>query len=171
MPLARRRGKTPPVFRYPINVFSTMPFRGADVVPVMVEITVKNGYSIVAPIHWAISLGKIPGDIAERLQNALAVFHADTALFDSPDLRGPAKCAELIVKLGYWLAMGQLAERNFRAWADSIPPDDNAGWDVDLLRDAHGAPFQYVLKMGPLVAHPEACLVQEPVQFLSMAEG
>ena len=138
-----------------------MPFRSADVVPVIVEITVKNGYSIVAPIHWAISLGKIPGDIAERLQNALAVFHADTALFDSPDLRGPAKCAELIVKLGYWLAMGQLSEKEFRIWADCVPPDDNAGWDVDLLHCPNGSHTRRVLKMGPLASKPESCLVQE----------
>ena len=131
----------------------------------------KNSRSIIDPIHWAISLGKIPNDIAERIQNALSAFNANAALFDSPDLRGPAKHAELVVKLGYWLAMGQLTARDFRIWADCIPPDNNAGWDVDLLHAAPGSPFHHVLKMGPLVTHPEACLVQEPAPVFSLSGG
>ena len=121
----------------------------------------KYGISITGPIHWAISLGKIPEDIAQRIQNALSVFRVEADLFDSQQLRGPVKEAELIVKLGYWLAMNQLTEKEFRIWADRIPPDDNAGWDVDLLHAAPESRFRNILKMGPLATNPESCLVQE----------
>ena len=121
----------------------------------------KYGISISGPIHWAISLGKIPGDVAEKIQNALSVFRIEAELFDSENLKGPVKHAELIVKLGYWLAMGQLTEAEFRAWADCIPADDNAGWDVDLLLATPHSPLPRILKMGPLATSPEACLVQE----------
>ena len=121
----------------------------------------KYGKSILGPIHWAISLGKIPDDVARWIRDSISVFQEDTAMFDSAELRGPAKRAELVVKLGYWLAMGQLTEKEFRLWADCIPPDDNAGWDVDLLHAAPGSTFRYVLKMGPLATHPDACLVQD----------
>ena len=121
----------------------------------------KYGISISGPIHWAISLGKIPEDIAQRIQSALSVFRVEAELFDSQQLRGPAKQAELVVKLGYWLAMNQLTEKEFRTWADRIPLDDNAGWDVDLLHAAPDSPMRHVLKMGPLDTKSEACLVQE----------
>ncbi len=122
---------------------------------------VRYGISISGPIHWAISLGRIPDDIAQRIQHALSPFRIDADLFDSENLRGPAKQAELIVKLGYWLAMGQLTDKEFRTWAERIPPEDNAGWDVDLLHAAPGSGIRHVLKMGPLATKPEACLVQE----------
>ena len=48
-----------------------------------------------------------------------------------------------------------------RTWADRIPLDDNAGWDVDLLRAAPGSQMRHILKMGPLGTQSEACLVQE----------
>ena len=121
----------------------------------------KYGISISGPIHWAISLGKIPEDIAQRIQSALSVFRVEAELFDSQYLRGSAKQAELVVKLGYWLAMNQLTEKEFRIWADCIPPEDNAGWDVDLLRAASDSQMRHVLKMGPLGTQPEACLMQE----------
>lgn len=121
----------------------------------------KYDISISGPIHWAITMGKISGDIARQIQASLAVFRVDGDLYDSVDLRGPVKQAELIVKLGYWLAMGQLSEKEFREWADCIPPDDNAGWDVDLLHCPSGSQTRRVLKMGPLASRPEACLVQE----------
>ena len=124
----------------------------------------KYSISISGPIHWAISLGKIPEDIAQRIQNALSVFRVEADLFDSQQLRGPVKEAELIVKLGYWLAMNQLTEKEFRIWADRIPPDDNAGWDVDLLHAAPDSSMRHVLKMGPLGTRPEACLMQEAVR-------
>lgn len=123
----------------------------------------KYGISISGPIHWAISRGKIPNDIAQRIQSALSVFRVDAELFDAQHLRGSAKQAELIVKLGYWLAMDQLTEKEFRIWADCIPPEDNAGWDVDLLHGPNGSQTHRVLKMGPLASRPEACLVQETV--------
>ena len=125
------------------------------------EIDMKYGISISGPIHWAISLGKIPDDIVQRIQSALSVFRVDAELFDDQHLRGPAKQAELIVKLGYWLAMNQLTEKEFRIWADCIPPEDNAGWDVDLLHASPDSQVRHVLKMGPLATQPEACLVQE----------
>ena len=121
----------------------------------------KYSISISGPIHWAISLGKIPEDIAQRIQNALSVFRVEADLFDSQQLRGPVKEAELIVKLGYWLAMNQLTEKEFRIWADRIPPDDNAGWDVDLLHAAPDSSMRLVLIMGPLATQPDACLVQD----------
>ena len=121
----------------------------------------KYGISISGPIHWAITMGKISGDVARQIQDALAVFRLDGDLYDSENLHGPIKQAELIVKLGYWLAMGQLSEKEFRIWADCIPPDDNAGWDVDLLHCPNGSQTRRVLKMGPLASRPEACLVQE----------
>ena len=121
----------------------------------------RYGISISGPIHWAISMGKNPDDNARRIQQALSIFRIDVDLFDSENLRGPAKQAELIVKLGYWLAMNQLAEKEFRVWADCIPPEDNAGWDVDLLHATPGSHSRHILKMGPLGTQPETCLVQE----------
>ena len=120
----------------------------------------KYGKSIASAIHWASVLGKIPTDVAERIQGSLAHFKEDTALFDSPGLRGPPKRAELVIKLGYWLAVGQLSEKEFRCWVDCIPDESNVDWDVDLLPAAAGVPFPYTLKMGPLAANPESCLVQ-----------
>ena len=124
----------------------------------------KYGKTLIGPIHWAISLGKVPEDIVQVIQNSLECFKQDTALFDSADLQGAAKRAEMLIKLGYWLAVGQLSEKEFRVWADCIPPEDNAGWDVDLLHAMPGSHFRYVLKMGPLVTRPEACLVQDAAQ-------
>ena len=121
----------------------------------------KYGISISGPIHWAITMGKISGDIARQIQSALAVFRLDADLYDSESLHGPLKQAELIVKLGYWLAKGQLTEKEFRILADCIPPDDNAEWNVDLLRAAPGSKMRHILKMGPLGTQSEACLVQE----------
>ena len=120
----------------------------------------KCGNSITGPIHWAISLGKIPEDIVQRIHAALAFFRVDAEAFDSANLTGPAKQAELVIKLGYWLAMNQLTEKEFRIWADCIPPKDNAGWDVDLLHPDPDTQTRRVLKMGPLATDPEACLVQ-----------
>ena len=118
------------------------------------EIEMKYGISISGPIHWAISLGKIPDDIVQRIQSALSVFRVDAELFDDQHLRGPAKQAELIVKLGYWLAMNQLTEKEFRIWADCVPPEDNAEWDVELIHAATGSLSRNILKMGPLNADP-----------------
>ena len=121
----------------------------------------KYGISISGPIHWAINMGKFSSDVARQIQEALAVFRVDADLYDSESLRGPTKQAELIVKLGYWLAMGQLSEKEFRLWVDCIPPDDNVGWDVDLLHCPNGSQTRRVLKMGPLGSRPDACLIQE----------
>ena len=117
--------------------------------------------NLAATIRWAIVDGKIAWDIARRIEESLALCEAHVELFDTPGLQGPVKHAELVVKLGYWLAMGQLTDKEFRIWVDCIPPDDNAGWDVDLLHCPNGSQTRRVLKMGPLASRPEACLVQE----------
>jgi hypothetical protein len=121
----------------------------------------KFGEKLAHPICWAISTGQVPDDIARQLQKCLEVFQVDAALFDSDNLQGPAKHAELVVKLGYWLVTGQLQEQEFRTWADCVPPKDNAGWDVDLLHSPPGSQVRPVLKMGPICSSPEACLVQD----------
>lgn len=121
----------------------------------------KNARHLIGPVQWALSAGRLSADIARLLAESLALFAEDTNLFDSGSLRGPAKRAELVVKLGFWLVRGQLAEPEFRLWTECIPPEDNAGWDVDLLHAEPGSPIPPVLKMGPLYTHPEACLIQE----------
>ena len=115
----------------------------------------------VQTIRRAILNGRYPADVARRIKENLRIFLAKPALFNVADLRGAPKQAELVVKLGFWLAKGQLSEEEFRTWADAIPPEDNAGWDVDLLRAAPGSPFRDVLKMGRLDAEPGAGRVQD----------
>jgi hypothetical protein len=122
----------------------------------------KYGKQLFSPIHWAISSGQLPEDIAGQIRISLDVFKENTALFDSENLQGPAKQAELMIKLGFWLVRGQLKEHEFRIWAQCVPPADNQGWDVDLLQSEPGSPIQPILKMGPLFSNPEACLIQEP---------
>ena len=115
----------------------------------------------IQTIRRAILNGRYPVDVAQRIKENLRIFLAKPSLFNLASLRGAPKQAELVVKLGYWLAMGQLTDKEFRIWADCIPPDDNAGWDVDLLHCPNGSQTHRVLKMGPLGSQPEACLVQE----------
>ncbi len=115
----------------------------------------------VKTIRRALLEGRFPEDVARRIKQSLRIFLIEPRLFRKPGLRGPAKQAELVVKLAFWLAKGQLSEEEFRTWADAIPPEDNAGWDVDLLRAAPGSPFRDVLKMGRLDAEPGAGRVQD----------
>ena len=129
----------------------------------------KYGRTLSGPIFWAITTGRIPGDIARQLQDAIAMFKDDTNLFDSVGLSGPVKHAELIIKLGYWLSVGQMTEKEFRLWADCIPEDENLGWDVDLLHSEPGSPFQRTLKMGPLATRPASCLIQQAEWAASMS--
>jgi hypothetical protein len=117
-------------------------------------------------IRWAILDRRFPNDIAQMVTNSLRIFLVAPSLYDRPGLQGPIKQAELVVKLGYWLALGQLQEQEFRTWADRIPTKDNDGWDVDIFHSAPGSRFRSILKMGPLVSHPESCLVQEPSEHL-----
>ena len=118
--------------------------------------------TLCGTICWAIASGQMPADLARLVQDNLDRFRAAGEPFDSLRLSGPAKRAELIVKLGYWLAVGQLSEREFRLWSECIPDDeDNAGWDVDLLQAEAGPHFRRALKMGPLATRPTSCLVQE----------
>ena len=122
----------------------------------------------IQTIRRAILNGRYPADVAQRIKDNLRIFLAKPALFNTANLRGAPKQAELVVKLGYWLAKGQLTEKEFRIWVDCIPPDDNAEWDVDLLRAAPGSQMRHILKMGPLGTQSEACLVQES-QWVSSA--
>ena len=121
----------------------------------------KYGKQLFATIHWAMSSGQMPDDIAQQIQKSLAVFKEDTALFDSENLQGPAKYAELVIKLGFWLVRGQLKEHEFGIWVAAIPPVDNRGWDVDLLNAEPGAGQRPVLMLGPIYSNMEACLIQE----------
>ena len=102
----------------------------------------------IGTLRRIVLAGKLPEDIAEAVKEALRLFHAVPALFDTPNLAGPAKRAELIVKLAYWLVLGKLTAGQFRDWAARIPPDDNQGWDVDLEPESPGSHLPPVLKMG-----------------------
>ena len=73
---------------------------------------------------------------------------AQPALFDTPGLQGPLKHAELVVKLGYWLALDQMTAADFREWVERIPAEDNSGWDVDLCARRPGSALPHILKMG-----------------------
>jgi len=124
-----------------------------------------NGKMITETVLDAIASGAVPEDIAQDLQQSIEVFKADTSLFDSAGLKGPLKHAEMMIKLGFWLAAGQLKVHEFRIWAACVPPHDNQGWDVDLLYSRPGSSLRNALKMGPIYTNPEACLVQEPADL------
>ncbi|HOO20905.1 MAG TPA: hypothetical protein PLJ99_06955 [Kiritimatiellia bacterium] len=109
-------------------------------------------------VRWALVERLYPDDIAEQVRRSLRVFHLAPDLYDSPGLKGPAKRAELIIKLAYWLAKGRLTAKEFREWAERIPAEDNEGWDIDLCAASHGSLLTNVLKMGVFVPLQEACL-------------
>ena len=125
------------------------------------EMTGSHEKVPVAAIQWAIASGKIPDDLARLIERNLQVFQAHPDWFNAPDLHGTPKYAELVVKLGFWLATGCLSPDEFRFWADYVPPHDNLGWDVDLLGPEPGTLFPRILKMGPLYSRPEDCLAHE----------
>jgi hypothetical protein len=102
----------------------------------------------LATLRWASANEKYPRDILQYIEDSLLLFHEDTDLYDTPDLQGPVKRAELIIKLGYWLALGQLTPTDFREWLEQIPAVDNQGWDVDLCPPQPGSVLPRVLKMG-----------------------
>ena len=102
----------------------------------------------LATIRWAKANEKYPPDIVRHIEDSLGCFKGDPGLYDTPDLQGPAKRAELVIKLGYWLALGQLNTLEFRDWVERIPPEDNLGWDVDLCPPQPGSVLPRVLKMG-----------------------
>ena len=77
------------------------------------------------------------------------------------NMQGPAKHAELVVKLGYWLATGRLSVAEFRDWLARIPPTDNCDWDVDLVPRRPGSVLPGILKLGPFLAPPQECFAQE----------
>ncbi len=118
----------------------------------------------IQAVRRAILNGRFSKDVGRKIKDGLRIFLVEAALFDRPDLRGSAKQAELVVKLGYWVAKGQLTESEFRFWVDCIPAEDNIGWDVVLLAGQAGPNSRPILKMGPLDSEPEACLVQEPLE-------
>ena len=101
----------------------------------------------IGTLRHTILAGKLPEDIAETVKAALRLFHAVPALFDTPDLAGPAKQAELVIKLAYWLVLGRLTEAQFREWTARIPPEDNCGWDVDLESENPDSLLPWVLRM------------------------
>ena len=113
--------------------------------------------NLAATIRWAIVDGKIARDIARRIEESFALCEAHAELFDTPELQGPLKHAELVVKLGYWLALGQMTPADFREWVERIPPEDNLGWDVDLCARQPGSALPQILKMGLQAAVRPAC--------------
>ena len=60
-------------------------------------------------IRWALLNREFPDDIASLTQQSIHIFQVEPQLYDTPGLQGPVKRAELIVKLGYWLAVGRLS--------------------------------------------------------------
>ena len=117
--------------------------------------------NMAATIRWAIMDGKFAWDIARRVEESLAACEAQAALFDTPGLQGPLKHAELVVKLGYWLALDQMTAGDFREWVERIPAEDNLGWDVDLCARRPGSALPHILKMGLHVPSPPACSAAE----------
>ena len=109
-------------------------------------------------VRWALVERLYPDDIADKVRQSLRVFHLAPDLYDSPGLKGPAKHAELLIKLAYWLAKGRLTAEQFREWAARIPAEDNGGWDIDLCAASHGSLLTNVLKMGVFIPLQEACL-------------
>ena len=107
--------------------------------------TMQMPLNLAATIRWAIVDGKIAWDVARRIEESLALCEAHAESFDTPGLQGPLKHAELVVKLGYWLALGQMTPADFREWVERIPPDDNQGWDVDLCARRPGSALPPVL--------------------------
>ena len=114
-----------------------------------------------SPIRWALLNGRFPDDLAGITQQSLRIFQVNPSMYDTPGLQGPAKRAELIVKLGYWLAVGRLSAPEFRAWLERIPPVDNCDWDVDLVPRRPGSVLPGVLKMGPALAPLADSFAQE----------
>lgn len=104
---------------------------------------------------------RFPERIAQTLQESLRPFQTNPDWFDTPDLQGPAKQAELTVKLGYWLVLGHLTADEFEKSVARIPPVDNGGWDVDLCpREPHSV-LPRILKMGRFGPPQEAGLAQQ----------
>lgn len=99
---------------------------------------------------------RFPDDVACTLEESLRAFQPDPSAFDAPGLCGPAKQAELTVKLGYWLVLGHLTAAAFRETVARIPVGDNGGWDVDLRPRQPRSALPRILKMECLAPPPEA---------------
>ena len=112
-------------------------------------------------IRWAILNGEYSDNIARVIQHSLRIFQIEPRLYDSPGLQGPAKRAELVVKLGYWHAVGHLSACEFEDWVTRIPPTENRGWDIDLVPRQPGSVLPWILKMGPTFPLPEESSAQE----------
>ena len=102
-----------------------------------------------ATVRWALLENQFPEDIAHLARECLHTFQSDPSSYDCPELSGPRKQAELLLKLCYWLALGRLSLEQFREWAARIPPEDNEGWDVDLSHHAPDSVLPRELKLGP----------------------
>ena len=114
-----------------------------------------------AAIYEALSSGRLPADIAARIQTNLEAFNGNAHMFGAAHLQGAMKQAELIVKLGFWLVVGRLTAHEFRIWADCIPAEENGDWDVDFFCPEPEEHTRTLLRMGPIFTHPDTCLVQE----------
>ena len=114
----------------------------------------------VTAIHEALTFDRLPRDIAALIRTHLDAFRDNPGLFGSIHLQGPLKRAELIVKLGFWLVVGRLTAHEFRLWTDCIPAEENGDWDVDFFCPEPEEHTRTLLRLGPIITHPDACLVQ-----------
>ena len=86
---------------------------------------------VICGIDNAITSGLIPDDIAHLLKDSEKVFISNPKLFNSYELKGDKKVAELRLKLGIWMANNKLTAKGFYKLCSFIPPDHNAGWEVE----------------------------------------
>ena len=94
-----------------------------------------------AAINSAIAKGQIPDDIAKVLAECAEAIKGTELGFHTKALEGPARYAELVLKLGYWLAIGKLTPFRFRDLQATIPHTGNFGWDVLIARTIVGNGF------------------------------
>jgi len=120
--------------------------------------TIHHPVRPTVTVRWALLEGRYPEDITRLAKDSLRVFLLEPKLYDSPGLRGSAKRAELIVKLAYWLAMGQLDADGFRRSVARIRLEDNEGWDVDLCARSSGYAPAAILKMGLFFPMQAVCI-------------
>lgn len=86
---------------------------------------------VIAKINAAVSEKIIPEDITRLLRESREVFRNQDALFGQNGLSGEQKYAELVLKLGYWLAIRQLTPEGFITLEKRIPHDYNESWEVE----------------------------------------
>lgn len=86
---------------------------------------------VIAKINVAVSEKIIPEDITRLLRESREVFRNKDTLFGQKGLSGEQKYAELVLKLGYWLAIRQLTPEGFSTLEKRIPHDHNERWEVE----------------------------------------